>query len=187
MKKSIVIIAIALAFASCSKTTETKEFKTAYVDIIKLIDESTEAKDIESKYKAKAVEMDSKLNSEGAKLESEFKSFRQNAMANGQEWAQRKGAELQQKEQELRYAQQTMTQQLQGGSGAEMDSLFIKYKKIFKDYGKEKSYDYIFGDNKGENVLYAKENYDVTKEIIKIVNDKYKSEGKKEETTEEKK
>lgn len=187
MKKSIVIFALAIAFVSCNKTSETKEFKTAYVDLVKLIDESIEAKDIEAKYKAKAAEMDAKLNDEGAKLESEFKSFKQNAMANGEAWAQKKGAELQQREQQLRYAQQAMSQQLQGGSGTEMDSLFIKYKKVFKDYGKEKGYDYIFGDNKGENVLYAKESYDVTKDIVKIVNDKYKADGKKEETTEDKK
>jgi len=187
MKKSIVIFAMAIALASCNKTTESKEFKTAYVDLVKLIDESIEAKDIEAKYKAKAAEMDSKLNAEGAKLESEYNSFKQNAMANGQAWAQKKAAELQQKEQELRYAQQALSQQLQGGSGTEMDSLFIRYKKVFNDYGKDKGYDYIFGDNKGEHVLYAKDSYNVTKDIIKIVNDKYKAEGKKEETTEAKK
>lgn len=187
MKKSILILAIAITFVSCNKTTESKEFKTAYVDLVKLIDESIEAKDIEAKYKSKAAEIDSRLNSEGAKLESEYKNFKQNAMANGQAWAQKKGAELQQREQELRYAQQALAQQLQGGSGTEMDSLFIKYKKVFKDYGKEKGYDYVFGDNKGENVLYAKESYDITKEIVKIVNDKYKAEGKKEEATEAKK
>lgn len=187
MKKVIAILAFSAALISCNKTTEAKDFKTAYVDTSKLMVESTEAKDIEAKYKGKASEMDVKLKDEASKLESEMKSFRQNAMKNGQAWAQEKGAELQQREQQLRYAQQGMLQQLQGDSGVEMDSLVKKYKKIFKDYGKEKGYDYIYGTGEAASVLYAKDSYDITKELTKLVNDKYKSEGKKEEkATEEK-
>lgn len=180
IKKSLLICAFAVATISCNKTTEAKDFKTAYVDTSKLMEESTEAKDIEAKYKGKAAQMDVKLKDEAGKLEIEMKNFRQNAMANGQAWAQQKGAELQQREQQLRYAQQGMLQQLQGESGVEMDSLVKKYKKIFKDYGKEKGYDYIYGTGEAATILYAKDSYDITRELTKLVNDKYKSEGKKE-------
>ncbi len=181
MKKIIVGLAMAVAIVSCNKTTEAKEFKTAYIDTNKLLDESIEKKDIEEKYKAKADVMDSRLKVAAEKFESEAASFKQNAMARGQAWAQQKGAELQQREQELQYAQQGMLQQLQTESGKEMDSLITKYKKIFKEYGKDKGYDYVFGTGEAATVLYAKDSYDITKELIKIVNDKYKSEGKKEE------
>jgi len=60
-----------------------------------------------------------------------------------------------------------------------MDSIITKYKKVFKEYGKEKGYDYVFGTGEAANVLYAKDQYDVTKDIIKLVNEKYKSEAKK--------
>lgn len=184
IKKTFIILALALAAVSCEKATEAKDFKTAYVDTSKLMEESTEAKDIEAKYKGKAAEMDVKLKSEATKLEIEMKNFKQNAMTNGQAWAQQKGAELQQREQQLRYAQQGMLQQLQGESGIEMDSLVTKYKKIFKDYGKEKGYDYIYGTGEASTVLYAKDSYDITKDLVKLVNDKYKSEGKEEKTAE---
>ena len=178
---------MAVAIVSCNKTTEAKEFKTAYIDTNKLLDESTEKKDIEEKYKAKADVMDSRLKVAAEKFQSEAASFKQNAMANGQAWAQQKGAELQQREQELQYAQQGMLQQLQTESGKEMDSLVTKYKKIFKEYGKDKGYDYVFGTGEAATVLYAKDSYDITKELIKLVNDKYKSEGKKEEKPADKK
>ena len=185
--KKILIIAVAAFTVSCNqKAPESKELKTAYVDTSKLLEEYQEAKDIDAKYKTKSDVMGKELEGEYNKFKSEASNFQKNAQTNGPAWAQQKGAELQKKEQQLTYAQQAMIQQLQQESGAEMDTLVIKVKKVIKDYGKEKGYDYIFGDNKGENVLYAKENYDVTKEIIKIVNDKYKSEGKKEETTEKK-
>lgn len=184
MKKIIAILALSTVFISCDKTTQAKDFKTAYVDTSKLMEESIEAKDIEAKYKGKAAEMDVKLKDEASKLEFEMKNFKQNAMANGQAWAQQKGAELQQRDQQLRYAQQGMLQQLQGESGVEMDTLVKKYKKIFKDYGKEKGYDYIYGTGEAATVLYAKDSYDITKELTKLVNDKYKAEGKKEEKNE---
>jgi outer membrane protein len=187
MKKILVLLAVAIVAISCNKTTEAKDFKTAYVDTSKLMEESVEAKDIEAKYKGKAAEMDIKLKDEATKLETEMKNFKQNAMLKGQDWAQQKGAELQQRDQQLQYAQRGMLQQLQNESGVEMDSLVTKYKKIFKDFGKEKGYDYVFGTGEAASVLYAKESYDITKELTKLVNDKYKAEGKKEDTPEAKK
>ena len=181
MKKIIAILALSVSLFSCNQTTTTKEFKTAYVDTSKLMDESTEAKDIEAKYKSKAEVMGAQLKTEAAKFQKEAESFKQNAMANGQAWAQQKGAELQQREQQLQYAQQGMMQQLQGESSVDMDSLVVKYKKIFKAYGKDKGYDYIYGTGESATVLYAKDSYDITKELVKLVNDKYKSEDKKEE------
>nr|WP_294773551.1 OmpH family outer membrane protein [uncultured Flavobacterium sp.] len=181
MKKTVILFALAISIISCNKTTEAKEFKTAYIDTSKLMDESIEAKDIGEKYKDKSKVMGSQLEVEVNRFKSEAANFQKNAQANGQVWAQQKGAELQQREQELSYAQQAMLRQLQEESGVEMDSLVSKYRKAIKDYGKEKGYDYIYGTGDVASVLYAKDSYDITKEIIKLVNDKYKSSDKTEE------
>jgi outer membrane protein len=187
MKKIIVCVAMAIAIVSCNKTTDAKDFKTAYIDTNKLLEESTEAKDLKAKYEDIAGEKDSRIKVEVDKLEAEKNAFQANAQKNGQAWAQQKYGELQQREQQLQYAQQAVIQQLQGQHGAEMDSLVTKYKKVFKEYGKDKGYDYVFGTGEAATVLYAKDQYDITKEIIKLVNDKYKSEGKKEEKPADKK
>jgi outer membrane protein len=187
MKKIIVCVAMAVAIVSCNKTTEAKDFKTAYIDTNKLLEESTEAKDLKAKYEDIASEKDSRIKVEVDKLEAEKNAFQANAQKNGQAWAQQKYGELQQREQQIQYAQQSVIQQLQGQHGAEMDSLVTKYKKVFKEYGKDKGYDYVFGTGEAATVLYAKDQYDITKEIIKLVNDKYKSEGKKEEKPADKK
>ena len=188
MKKIIAVLALSVSILSCNQNaTTSKEYKTAYIDTSKLMEESTEAKDIEAKYKNKAEEMGAQLKVEASKLEGEKNSFQASAQKNGQAWAQQKYGELQQREQQLQNAQQGMLQQLQGESGAEMDSLVTKYKKVFKEYGKEKGYDYIYGTGEAATVLYAKDNYDITKDLVKMVNDKYKTEGKKEEKTEVKK
>lgn len=179
MKKIITLFCTTLFFIACNNQNATiKEFKTGYVDTSKLMDESIEAKDIEEKYKDKSKEMGAKLEAEGKKLQVEADNFKRNAIANGQAWAQQKGAELQERDQQLQYAQQGMMQQLQQESGQEMDSLVKKYKTMFKVYGKEKGFDYVFGTGDAASVLYAKDNYDITKDLIKIVNDKYKNQDK---------
>ncbi len=185
MKKALILFAFTITIISCNKTTVAKEFKTAYIDTSKLMEESIEAKDIEAKYKDKAKVMGNQLDAEVARFKSEAASFKDNAMKNGQAWAQQKGSELQQREERLNYAQQAMLQQLQQESGVEMDSLVKNYRKVIKDYGKEKGYDYIYGTGDVASVLYAKDSYDISKEIIKMINDKYKTTDKKDEASKE--
>lgn len=175
MKKSILVFGLLLAMASCDKAADQKDFKTAYVDTSKLMDEYTEAKDIEEKYKSKGEEMGKQLEAEVARFRTEAAAFQKNAETYGPQWAQQKGAELQRKEQELSYAQQAILRQLQEESGKEMDSLVKDVKKFIKDYGKEKGYNYIYGTGDAATVLYAKEEYDITNDVIKLLNDKYKS------------
>lgn len=181
MKKIVVIIAISISIIACNKPAEVKEVKTAYVDTSILIKEYTATKDLDAKYKAKGEEKGKQLEAEINRFKEEASNFQAQAQAKGQAWAQQKGAELQRREQQLGQAQQALSQQLQQEGGVEMDSLVVGVKKFIKEYGKEKGYDYIYGTGDAATVLYAKEKYDITKDIIKLLNDKYKSLAKKEE------
>lgn len=174
MKKALVIIALSILVVSCNKATEVKEVKTAYVDTSVLMKEYTEAKDLEAKYKAQAEEKGRQLQAEITRFKQDAANFQSQAQANGQAWAQQRGAELQKREQQLGYAQQALSQQLQQESGVEMDSLVSGVKKFIKEYGKKNGYSYIYGTGDAATVLYAEDKYDITKDIIKALNDKYK-------------
>jgi outer membrane protein len=189
MKKALVLIALSVSLIACNKAAEVKEVKTAYVDTSELMKQYTEAKDLEAKYKAQADEKGRQLEAEIARFKQEAAGFQAQAQANGQAWAQQKGAELQKREQQLGYAQQALTQQLQQESGKEMDSLVSGVKKFIKTYGKEKGYSYIYGTGDAATILYAEDKYDITKDIIKALNDKYKTAASapKEEKAAEKK
>lgn len=191
MKKVVLIIAMVISIVACNKTAEVKEVKTAYVDTSVLMKEYTEAKDIEAKYKAQSSEKGRQLEAEINRFKQEASNFQAQAQANGQEWAQKRGAELQKREQELGYAQQALAQQLQQQGGVEMDSLVSGVKKFIKSYGKDKGYSYIYGTGDAASILYAEDKYDITKEVVKALNDKYKAtaktDGKVETKTEEKK
>ena len=110
-------------------------------------------------------------------------SFQKNVQIKGQAWAQQKGVELQKREQQLQYAEQAMSQQLQQESGVEMDSVVSNVKKFIKSYGKEKGYAYIYGTGEAATILYAEDKYDITKDIIKLLNEKYNSTSKQEAST----
>ena len=181
MKKSILIIALAISFISCKEAAKEESFKSAYIDTSELIKNYTEAKDIEAKYKAKSQEQGRQLETEMSRFKAEAATFERDAKANGQAWAQQKGAELQQRQQQLQYAEQAISQKLQEESGVEMDSLVSNVKKIIKQYGKDKGYDYVYGTGEAASILYAKDKYDITKEMIQLLNDKYKAAAKKEE------
>ncbi len=183
MKYLFLTFAAALLLVSCDKKASSETtLKTAYVDTSKLLDEYTEAKDIEAKYKAKSDEMGRELEAEITKFKEEAAGFQKNAESKGPVWAQQKGAELQRREQQLQYAQQAMVQQLQKESGKEMDTLVKSVKSYIKEYGKEKGYDYILGTGESATVLYAKDNYDITKEVIANLNKKYKPTEKASDT-----
>lgn len=176
MKKSFLLLVLALATFSCQQqqsTSGASELKTAYVDTSKLMEEYTQAKDIESKYKNKSEETGKELEAEIKKFQAEVQNFEKNAQDYGQQWAQKKGQELQKWEQELSYARQALIQNLQVDSSKEMDSLVSNVKKYIKNYGKEKGFDYIYGTGEAASILYAKDAYDITDELIKLLNDKY--------------
>jgi len=189
MKKTIATFAIAALLFSCNKSEETvQKEKTAYIDTSKLMTEYTEAKDLQAKFKEKEQVMSRELELEIKKFQDEAANFKANAQANGQEWAQRKGAELQKKEQELTYAQQALGRQLQTEVGVESDSLSSKVRKFIKDYGKKNGYSYIYGTGEvTPSVLYAKDEFDITAKVVKELNDNYKSSDKKEDAKVEEK
>ncbi|NBL65749.1 OmpH family outer membrane protein [Flavobacterium sp. NST-5] len=183
MKKTIVAFAIAFSLFSCNKEEQVKTAteKTAYVNTVELMEKYTESKDLQAKYKQKGETMGRELDQQVKRFQEEAQNFQRNAQANGPEWAQRKGAELQKREQELTYAQQSMMRQLQDESGVEMDSMKSRMKKFIQDYGKKNGYTYIYGTGEASTILYGKDGLDITDKILKELNDKYKAPAKEEE------
>ncbi|MCL9804137.1 OmpH family outer membrane protein [Flavobacterium amniphilum] len=187
MKKIVVLAAILFSVVACDKAPEAKEFKTAYIDTVKLMEEYTEIKELEEKFKTKGQVKGRELQIEAKKLEAAKENLQRNAMAKGQEWAQREYASLQQRAQQLAYAEQSIAQELQMEGGTQRDSVVKDVREFIKNYGKQKGYDYVFGTGDAATVLYAKDSYDITKEVIKLLNDRYASKDKSEVKKDEKK
>lgn len=186
MKKIILAAAIVASLVSCNKTEQTNNAvignNIVYIDSSKLLNEYEQAKDIEAKFKAKSEQMGKELDTELTKFRADVAYFEKNAQSKGMQWAQQTGAALQEREQRLAYTQQAMLQQLQEESGKEMDSLVKEIKDFIKEYGKSKGYDYILSTADGAStVLYSKEGQDITNEVLKLLNEKYKAKQSKDD------
>ena len=179
MRKVVVLAILAVSIMSCNKQAEVNGFKTAYVDTAKLLEDYSEAKDIDAKYKAKADEMGKELKLEADRFQADAAAFEKNARANGEIWARQNSAPLQKRQQELQYAQQAILQRLQQESGVEMDTMINTVKRFIKDYGKKNGYDYIYGTGEAVSILYGQDKYDLTSEIVKELNTNYKASGNK--------
>lgn len=191
MKKSLLIIAVALAMFSCNKEegAAASGFKTAYVDTSKLSKEYEAFKELDDQRKVKEEEMGRELDAKVQAYKLDRAAAQGEAAAKGPQWVQLKAQEFQKREQEISMMQESMMKQLQEEFGTKNDSAVSKMKKFIRDYGKKKGYDYIYGSGEVTNtVMYAKDGYDITKEILKELNDNYKPADKAEPAkTEEKK
>ena len=129
--------------------------------------------------------MGRELQEEARQLQLDAASFQKEAQVKGPQWAQMRGEDLQKRDQELTIKQQAMMRQLQDEFGVKRDTIVSQMRNYIKEYGKKKGYDYIYGTGDAASVLYAKDSYDITDEMIKEFNGKYKGSAKTEESTED--
>ena len=166
--KKIFLGLIVLAFASCQQE------KIGYVDNVKLMNDYQEKIDVEAKFQTKAETLTRKRDSISQAFQIEAQAFQSRAQSLSQQKAQEEYAAFQQKGQIMGQQLQQEDQQLQAAGQTEMDSVVSVVKKEIEAYGKAYGYSYILGGGDGGSVLYGKDANDLTDEIVKLLNDKYK-------------
>ncbi|PIB39395.1 OmpH family outer membrane protein [Maribacter sp. 4G9] len=166
--KKIIFGIVLLTIASCTQE------KIGFVDNVKLMNEYQEKIDVENKFKEKAEALGKKRDSISQKFQAEATEFQTRAQSMSQTAAQQEYAQFQQRGQQMGQQLQMEDQQLQLQGQTEMDSIVSRVKKEIQEYGKSKGYSYILGGGEGGSVLYGKETYDITSEIIELLNTKYK-------------
>lgn len=188
MKKILVLAVLAVSIMSCNNTETTatgsnaqntdtqSSFKTAYIDTEKLMKEYQESIDFETKYEAMSKRMQNELEADMKKFQNDVVDLQRNAQSKGMEWAMARQKELEKREATLAEKQQNYMMKFQQEGSAERDSMVTKMKGFIKDYGQEKGFDYVFGTGDAATVLYAKDGYDITEDILKLMNEAYAKE-----------
>lgn len=188
MKKILVLAVLAVSIMSCNNTETTatgsnaqntdtqSSFKTAYIDTEKLMKEYQESIDFETKYEAMSKRMQNELEADMKKFQNDVVDLQRNAQSKGMEWAMARQKELEKREVTLAEKQQNYMMKFQQEGSAERDSMVTKMKGFIKVYGQEKGFDYVFGTGDAATVLYAKDGYDITEDILKLMNDAYAKE-----------
>lgn len=168
--KKLVLALVFIGAISCQQE------KIAFVDNVKLMDTYQEKVDIEAKFKTRSDAFGKKRDSISQAFQIEAQAFQAKAQKMAQAKAQEEYGQLQQRSQFIGQQLQQEEQQLQMQGQTEMDSLVSKVKKEIKAFGESNGYSFILTGGDGGSVLYGKEAHNVTDDIVKILNDKYKKE-----------
>lgn len=166
--KKLLLALMVLGILSCEQS------KIGYVDNVKLMDDYQEKMDVEAKFKVKADALAKKRDSISQAFQMEAQAFQAKAQKMAQQKAQEEYGQMQQRGQLIGQQLQQEDQQLQSEGQIQMDSIVSKVKREIAAYGKANGYTYILGGGEGGSVLYGTDANDLTDEIVKRLNEKYK-------------
>jgi outer membrane protein len=166
--KSILMgLAVLLPIAVCVYLYVSKE-KTAYINMKEVFNNFEYKKEAEKKYNKAFLAKKSLLDS--LRLDLEF------LMAH-KPGPKENVAELEEKigilQKQYAFKQNQYEEENNVAVDKYNEEIWGQLNQYIGNYGKEKGYDYIFGTNGEGNLMYAKENKDITKTVLEYVNAKY--------------
>ncbi|UZO81843.1 OmpH family outer membrane protein [Aquimarina sp. ERC-38] len=166
MKKYLGILVLSIFFASCNQSSE----KTGYVNNTKIVSEYLEMKAAQDKWTKMNDDLRTELEGKAKEFQQEVQGYQSIMKSMTKANREKKEQELMAKQQNLQREQQVKMQEIQDGSKVEIDSIINKVKDFVKDYGKNNGYTYIFGETEVGNIFYAKDNLDITEEVLTELN-----------------
>lgn len=167
MKKIVFVLLGSMLFVSCNQE------KTAYVNNKQLIQDYKGLKDTEAEFTSKSEKVKTTLDSLAKEFQKDVQAYQKEAESMSASARKEKEQALMTRQQELRQQQRTIGQVLNQQSTKAIDSIITVVKGFVADYGKEHGYTYIFGATEAANIMYAKEDKNITEEILKELNAAY--------------
>ncbi len=188
MKKiSILFLGLSLAFASCkesadkSKTGAQPSGRIVYVNTDTLLNNYDYYKDVVKEFQNKQFALENDLQRRTQSFQNEVALFQRRVQAGGMTEEQGKGTQLalQKKEQDIMLFRDNAAGNLQQEQAKKTDQLLTNIQEYLRKYNKPDKYDMVIGYSKGGGVLYAKEDLDITMDVLKGLNEEYKTSDKK--------
>lgn len=147
----------------------------AYVNIDSLLLNYQFAKDANESLIKKQENSRLTINSRAQQLQAEMGEFQKKLEANAflsRERAEQEQARLLKKQQELQQLDGKLSQQLLQDQQKMSEELRDTINAFMKEYNKDKKYELIISNTSSDNILYAAEGYDITAEVIKMLNER---------------
>ena len=166
MRKVIAILLIVL-FCSWVIPSYAQELRLAYINLKKVLDKYEKVADGEEQL----VKQAEKKNTEREKLVKEIKSLRERIDLLEDKKKQKKQQELEEKLKKLQdFTYETGTD-LRQKRDEKFRDIMREIKDVIEEYGQSRNYNIIIDDT---FLLYKDDNLNVTDEIIKTLNQRYK-------------
>ena len=154
--------------------------KIAYVEVDSIMSQYNYWKDVTKLMQGKEANIQKTLQGKQQTLQQAAANFQQGVQANkySQDEAQQIQANLQRQAQEGDALQQRLGAEYQKEAAGYNKALSDSIHHFLAEYNKDKKYSIIFA-KQGDNILYAQNAYDITKEVEAGLNKRYKGMNKK--------
>lgn len=191
MKKIVALfLGLGVTFMACDKkggentsASGQPSGRIVYVNTDTLLNNYEYYKDVVKEFENKSFALDNELQRKAQSFQNEVALFQRRVQAGGlsEQQALTQQAALQKKEQDIMMYRENAAGNLQQEQAKKTDELLTKIHEYLKNYNASDRYDMVIGYSKGGGVLYAKEDLDITQEVLKGLNEEYKSAQKKTE------
>ncbi len=148
----------------------------AYVNVDSLLINYNFAKDLNETLLRKQENSRANLNEKGKVLEAEMADFQKKVQNNAflsRERAESEQRRLMGKQQELQQLEQRLSNELMVEQQKMNEQLRDTINAFLKEYNKTKNYHLIISNTMNDNVLYAKDAYNITNDVVKKLNELY--------------
>lgn len=189
-KSSIVAAAIAVLFAgslaSCSNSqpsitpassiVEGASLPIAYVNTDSLLANYNMAKDLNEELIKKTEDARASINSQAAALEKEVNEFQRKVQTNAflnEQRAQSEATRLQNKKDQLDQLNYKLQNDLAQEQAQMNDRLIDTIQSVLKEYNAVKKFELILSNTMHDNILLDNPKYDITNELLEILNSRY--------------
>jgi len=159
------------------KTTCQKELPIAFINIDTLLLKYNFAKDANAKLLSKSEKSQAEFNKQMAQWQKDGAEFQRKYQTNSflsKERAEQENARLMKKRQELEELDSKLSQELMGEQKKMNEQLRDTINKFLKEYNKDNKYQVIFSNTMNDNILCSAPAYNITSEIIELLNTRYK-------------
>lgn len=160
---------------ACTTACPTSAAKIVYVDLDSLMNNYNLAKDINKAMMRKEEDIKMKLTEKYKALQADQADFERKYKNNvyaTPERAQDEYNRIVKKEQDIIQLEQQLTAEFEKEGLQKNQMLRDSISNFIKEFNNEKGYDYIL-TKLGDNILYANEALNITKEIVDGLNSKY--------------
>ena len=168
----------ATATVAGDSAQESDKLPVAYVNVDSLLTNYQYSKDLQDEFMRKAESKQATINQQGKALEADMAEFQRKVENNAffdQDRARREQERIIKRQQDFQALSQRLSAEMQEDQLKMNTALSDTIRALIKVYNETQGhYKMIFSNTMGDNLLYAEEGYDITKEVTEFLNSRYK-------------
>lgn len=193
VKSSVVAVALFFAGVSCSQKgseapqrvasvvsndSSVQTLPIAYVNVDTILANYNLAKDANENLMRKMESSSATVKEKQRRLQAEYTEFQRKVQTNAflsEDRAKQEAQRLQNLEKEIANTAARLEEDLLRERQKLNDQLTDSVRNAIKAYNQKANFEIILSNSGMDNILFAKEKYDITADILKLLNDKYTS------------